>query len=565
MLGDYLKNYLKGTIKRYILRYLITNPYFWMAVIFLGLISLGAFTALGIFGAAYGDNTVAANGRTVQQMMPVLNPPVLSSDKMEEQFFLPWAVPYALQLYARDWDDTLDEDMVRAIVNDLNPRFQYIDYTKVVKHWEKRWNEEQKQWVTYYWEDKIPEKFITVADTYAGVYVLRYKEVTRTYDSEGETYKRHIEVTDLERVWIDFYPDWTRLDMAIAKYVYNNNKEENIFDVKEYDVKASSMTKPFDGNYPVTSPFGMREDPMNPGSREFHPGIDFGVPSGTPIKAAADGVVTVAGSYGGYGNAVMINHGNGTVTLYGHLSEIKVEEGKEVKQGDVIGLSGNTGRSTGPHLHFEIRENGQPVDPSLYIAGIKTFSGGEVYYIAELNRKMLLETAASFMENKENIEWLLDSSDYSMGTGVPPWQKYDVKPGEIPNELIPVFKAAGDKYGIPWTVLAAIACRESSFNPNAVGPYLPDYNTSAVGMMQFLPETFKAYGVDGNGDGIISPFDPSDAVYTAAHYLSSNYNLYKKQGYSDTDALRKAIWNYNHAWWYVDQVMSIAEKYKEKY
>jgi len=563
MLGDYLKNYLKGTIKRYILRYLITNPYFWMAVIFLGLISLGAFTALGIFGAAYGDNTVAANGRTVQQMMPVLNPPVLSSDKMEEQFFLPWAVPYALQLYARDWNDTLDRNMIVNITKDLNPVFTYFDYDEVTQVWESI-RDKDGNWQTKYYEVRMPKKYISYVNTYAGIYELHYTLQFTENHTETADYKKYTKTFYLAKTGMDFYPDWTRLDAAIAKYAYINAKTNN-FNVQECTVKGGQIIKPFDGDYPVTSPFGMREDPKNPGSREFHTGVDFGVPSGTPIKAVADGVVVLAGEYGGYGKAVVIRHANGLSTIYGHLSEIKVEEGKEVKQGDVIGLSGNTGRSTGPHLHFEIRENGQPVDPSLYIAGIKSFSGGEVYYVAELNRRMLLETAASFMENKENIEWLLDSSDYSMGTGVPPWQKYDIKPGEIPNELIPVFKAAGEKYEIPWTVLAAIAYKESSFNPNAVGPYLPDYNTSAVGMMQFLPETFSEYGVDGNGDGIISPFDPSDAVYTAAHYLSSNYNLYKKQGYSDTDALRKAIWNYNHAWWYVDQVMSIAEKYKEKY
>ncbi|ERM91514.1 hypothetical protein O163_10090 [Caldanaerobacter subterraneus subsp. yonseiensis KB-1] len=559
-MGDYLKEYLK----RRIIRWFVKNPYFWIISGFLLIIFFGMIIVLGIFGAAYGDDIVAQNGKIVQQMMPELNPPILSTDRMEKEFFLPWAVPYVLQLYARDWNDTLDKDMIRAIVNDLNPRFEYVNYTKVIKEWHTVWDEEKKQWITYYREDKIPERFITVANTYAGIYVMKYKEVTKVYVSEGDTYKDRTEITDLERIWTDFYPDWTRLDMAIAKYAYINTSTNN-FNVQEFYVNGGKMIKPFDGNYPVTSPFGIRENPENPGSREFHPGIDFGLPSGTPVKAAADGVVVLAGEYGGYGKAVVINHTDGLSTVYGHLSEIKVEEGKEVKQGEAIGLSGSTGRSTGPHLHFEIRKDGQPVDPLQYLSGTLTLSNGTVYYVSDLDRKMLLETAASFMEDKENIGWLLDGSDYSMGEGIPPWQKYDVKPGEIPNELIPVFKTAGEKYGIPWTVLAAVAFRESSFNPNAVGPYLPDYNTSAVGMMQFLPETFREYGVDGNGDGIISPFDPSDAVYTAAHYLSTNYNLYKKKGYSDIDALRMAVWHYNHAWWYVDQVMSIAEKYKQKY
>jgi murein DD-endopeptidase MepM/ murein hydrolase activator NlpD len=560
-LGDYLKDYIKNAVKRYILRSLVTNPYFWIILIFLSLIFFGIFTVLGIFDAAYQDNTVAANGRMVQQMMPALNPPVLSSDKMEEQFFLPWAVPYALQLYARDWDDTLDKDMITNITKDLNPVFTHFDYDEVTQVWESI-KDKDGNWQTKYYEIRTSRKYISQVNTYAGIYELHYTLQFTENHTETADYKKYTKTFYLAKTGIDFYPDWTRLDAAIAKYAGTGTKTSS-FTVQEHTAKGEQIIKPFDGDYPVTSPFGMREDPKNPGSKEFHTGTDFGVPSGTPIKAVADGVVALAEEYGGYGKAVIIRHADGLSTIYGHLSEIKVSEGKEVKQGDVIGLSGNTGRSTGPHLHFEIRENGQPVDPSLYIAGIKTFSGGEVYYVAELNRIMLLETAASFMKNEENIGWLLDSSDSSME--VPPWQKYDIKPGEIPNELIPVFKVAGEKYGIPWTVLAAIAYRESSFNPNAVGPYLPDYNTSAVGMMQFLPETFREYGVDGDGDSIISPFDPSDAVYTAAHYLSANYNLYKKQGYSDTDALRKALWNYNHAWWYVDQVMSIAEKYSEKY
>ncbi len=469
---------------------------------FLLLISFGVIVTLGIFGAAYGDSAVSANAQTAKIIVSSLKPPVISSDKMEEQFFLPWAVPYALQLYARDWDDTLDKDMVADITKDLNPVFTYFDYDEVTQVWESV-KDKDGNWQTKYYEIRTPRKYISQVNTYAGIYVIHYKEFASENFTKGTDYSKHTITHYIAKTGIDFYSDWTRLDAAIAKYAYVNTSANN-FNVQEFHVKGGKIIKPFDGNYPVTSPFGMRENPENPGSREFHPGIDFGLPSGTPVKAAADGVVVLAGEYGGYGRAVVIKHTDGLSTVYGHLSEIKVEEGKEVKQGEVVGLSGSTGRSTGPHLHFEIRKDGQPVDPLQYLSGTLVLSDGTVYYVSELNRKMLLETAASFMENKENIEWLLDSSDYSMGEGVPPWQKYDVKPGEIPNELIPVFKAAGEKYGIPWTVLAAIAYRESSFNPNAVGPYLPDYNKSAVGMMQFLPETFGEYGVDGNGDGIIS-------------------------------------------------------------
>ena len=95
----------------------------------------------------------------------------------------------------------------------------------------------------------------------------------------------------------------------------------------------------------------------------MHTGVDFAAPSGTPIKAAKSGYVTFSGSKGGYGNAVLINHNDDYSTLYGHASRLLVKEGQYVKQGDVIALVGSTGRSTGPHLHFEIFRNGNRINP----------------------------------------------------------------------------------------------------------------------------------------------------------------------------------------------------------
>jgi murein DD-endopeptidase MepM/ murein hydrolase activator NlpD len=118
---------------------------------------------------------------------------------------------------------------------------------------------------------------------------------------------------------------------------------------------------------PITSPFGNRTDPLT-GATAFHAGIDIGAPCGTPIKAAANGVVLEAGSTtGGYGNMTLINHGAGLATLYGHQSSIVVSAGESVTQGEVIGYVGSTGKSTGCHLHFEVRVNGNPVDPTAYL------------------------------------------------------------------------------------------------------------------------------------------------------------------------------------------------------
>jgi murein DD-endopeptidase MepM/ murein hydrolase activator NlpD len=99
----------------------------------------------------------------------------------------------------------------------------------------------------------------------------------------------------------------------------------------------------------------------------MHEGIDFGVPSGTPIHAAAAGTVIYCGWMEGYGNLTVIDHGGGIGTAYGHQSSISVSCNQQVTQGQVIGAVGNTGHSTGPHLHFEVRVNGTPVDPLGYL------------------------------------------------------------------------------------------------------------------------------------------------------------------------------------------------------
>jgi murein DD-endopeptidase MepM/ murein hydrolase activator NlpD len=117
---------------------------------------------------------------------------------------------------------------------------------------------------------------------------------------------------------------------------------------------------------PITSGFGPRVHPIY-GDVRVHTGVDFGASSGTPIHAGADGVVVSAGPLGGYGNATVIDHGNGLATLYGHQSSIAVAPGQTVKRGQIIGYVGCTGLCTGPHLHFEVRVRGTPVDPMQYL------------------------------------------------------------------------------------------------------------------------------------------------------------------------------------------------------
>jgi murein DD-endopeptidase MepM/ murein hydrolase activator NlpD len=129
----------------------------------------------------------------------------------------------------------------------------------------------------------------------------------------------------------------------------------------------------------VTGSFGERIDPFN-GEGAFHSGIDIASSYGQAVIAPADGIVLFADFMGGYGRAIMINHGHGITTRYGHLSNFAVAAGQHVQRGDVIGYVGLSGRSTGPHLHYEVRINDTPVNPHKYlrltIANIGGFSAG---------------------------------------------------------------------------------------------------------------------------------------------------------------------------------------------
>jgi murein DD-endopeptidase MepM/ murein hydrolase activator NlpD len=121
----------------------------------------------------------------------------------------------------------------------------------------------------------------------------------------------------------------------------------------------------------LSSGYGWRDDPIRH-TWKFHGGTDFPSDPGTPVAAAGDGVVVFAGRQGGYGNVIYVDHGGGVVTLYGHLRRIEVKKDATVTAGERIGQVGQTGRATGPHLHFEVRLDGRPVDPVTAMAVAET-------------------------------------------------------------------------------------------------------------------------------------------------------------------------------------------------
>jgi len=166
------------------------------------------------------------------------------------------------------------------------------------------------------------------------------------------------------------------LDAHIAEAAHSVAQRADYLDIIESELLSDTVRNallpqgtPVSQGF-IGSGFGMRADPFT-GRYAMHEGVDFAAPEGTPIFAAAGGVVVTAEKHQGYGNMVKIDHGNGLATLYGHASRLYVKVGDLIKRGQTIAAVGSTGRSTGPHLHFEVHVNGQPKNPAKYLADVK--------------------------------------------------------------------------------------------------------------------------------------------------------------------------------------------------
>ena len=223
------------------------------------------------------------------------------------------------------------------------------------------------------------------AQSFADCFVT-WEERIRTVLVEGsdppeeteETYSVAIPIEDLGTVWQNIAA------MGVAPAAEQRSNADSIYNLIRYGaagggsgfagsdvpfIGADGFCSPIGENWRnvVTSEFGNRRDPFT-GERKGHSGMDLAVPTGTSVRAALPGTVTVSTyNQGGYGYYVMIDHGNGLSTLYGHNSQLLARVGQTVEAGDVIALSGSTGRSTGPHLHFEVRINGERTNPRSYL------------------------------------------------------------------------------------------------------------------------------------------------------------------------------------------------------
>ena len=218
-----------------------------------------------------------------------------------------------------------------------NQEEQLISLRNELIEAEKRYREQQMREMQLRAEQK------SVLDQVSAQKAVQSKLV---YDLEFLTRGENAELEELIRQEQALYADQTRKIKPAGK--------------PQKVVSSSSFIWPVRGV--ITSPFGYRMHPIR-GRYIFHSGIDIGVASGTPIKCSANGTVIMSTWYGGYGNCIIVDHGGGWSTLYGHCSALYVSKGKTVLQGTVIGAVGSTGMSTGPHLHFEVRYNGSPVDP----------------------------------------------------------------------------------------------------------------------------------------------------------------------------------------------------------
>lgn len=210
--------------------------------------------------------------------------------------------------------------------------------------------------------DSYKEKLAKANKIKSLIDLNKVKKSFKSIDESTYRINSFLEQRGLNKMKIDNAGGETNFEIndinEIAEYYESKMKD------LEATVKKIPMGIPHNGR--ITSDFGYRSNPFTGKQTETHSGLDFKGNIGDPIKTTADGTIEFAGVKGGYGNCIIVAHENNVKTLYGHLSKIRVRENQKVNAGDVIGDLGNTGRSTGPHLHYEIIVNNEKINPEPY-------------------------------------------------------------------------------------------------------------------------------------------------------------------------------------------------------
>ncbi|MBA1337202.1 MAG: Peptidase M23B [Firmicutes bacterium] len=396
-----LKSVAKEILYRSLLRALKRVLLFFSP--FLVPVALATVTILAVFGVA------PVEGQDLARAMVKNHVESMKSENrckygQEEEFRLPWGVVHAVECYAGEWQAEPDRARVARVSDALEPDFGYIRYTEVIITEYIDYDENGSVVSRREERDEAEVELLDRAVTYQGLYSFIYEEVTDTdrrifRDDEGritrEVVRRH---TYLKPAGRTFVQDYSALDAVIAEEIGGLRTAGYGHDGFE----ERGMDWPVPSGGTLTSPFGMRYHPVT-GEYRMHTGIDIAADEGKDVAAVADGTVRIAGKYGGYGYAVVLEHEGGYSTLYGHNSRITVRQGEGVRRGRKIAEIGSTGVSTGPHLHFEVRRNGSFVDP---LAAVNIPEGIVVYAADNPDRTVILETARAFMEGESNLEWL---------------------------------------------------------------------------------------------------------------------------------------------------------------
>lgn len=292
------------------------------------------------------------------------------------------------------------------------------------------------------------------------------------------------------------------LDDDTLKVIDAYNRNPEILEQAGGGAQDQLITYPLIGTLGTqTSWFGPRESPGGIGSTN-HGGVDLAAPTGTPIAAALAGNVTTAGWYGGYGQAVVIDSGNGIDITYGHMSQVLTQVGATVPKGAQIGLVGSTGNSTGPHLHFEMHQNGNRIDPQPYIEGASISAGASI--VSAIQNAYNMAKGLGVYSSLGNIA-------YNPSAGVSQWT----------SVVLQALAMLGQPASLLTGVLYAIE-NESGGNPNAINDW--DSNAAAGdpsrGLLQTIGSTFNAYRNKSLSNNI---YDPLANVYAALNYMIQRY------------------------------------------